>query len=347
MPARLLALVLALASFCSAAELPRRGGAVEKYDGIEVTLGAVALPDGTLLRTIVTRPQAAGGKLPAVFFVGWLSCDSMESPTDADGFAALIRRVVARSGMLTFRVDKPGVGDSQGNCARTDFTRELAGYRTAFRALVARPDVDAQRIFVIGMSNGGGVAPLVAQATPVRGYVSLSGWGRTWLEHMLELERLRLTLAGKPPAEISRQLRTFATFYDEYLDQKRTPGEVVAAHPEMKSIWYGADDGQYGRPAAFYQDLQALNLAAAWSRVDTPVLVVRGEYDWIMSHADAVAIADAVNHADPGRATYVERAVDHGFKTRRDLADSFRGGDSAFDEGVATLVLDFLRSHAR
>src|SRR5207248_505671 len=119
--------------------LPRKGAVLESYPGIDVRLGSVSLADGTLLRTIVTRPTAASAKLPAVFFVGWLSCDSMESPSDADGFAALIRRVVQRSGMLTFRVDKPGVGDSQGDCSRTDFTRELESYRVAFRALLADP----------------------------------------------------------------------------------------------------------------------------------------------------------------------------------------------------------------
>jgi hypothetical protein len=42
-----------------------------------------------------------------------------------------------------------------------------------------------------------------------------------------------------------------------------TPGEILAQHPDWKPFWYDAPDGQYGRPAAFCQQLQALNLGEA------------------------------------------------------------------------------------
>jgi pimeloyl-ACP methyl ester carboxylesterase len=339
-------LLLSLAA--AAADLPRKGGPVESYPGIEVRLGSVALADGTQLRTIVTRPAAATGKLPAVFFVGWLSCDSMETPSDAaGGFEALTRRVVAKSGMMTFRVDKPGVGDSQGDCAQLDFDRELEGYRAAWSAMLADPRVDTQRLYVIGLSNGGGVAPLLAQQTPVRGYISIGGWGRTWLEHMLEHERVRLGLAGKTPEEITRQMQLFPAFYEQYLIAGKTPGEVIAARPEMKPIWYDQPGSQYGRPAAFYQDLQTLNLADAWARVTAPVLVIRGEFDWIMSHNDGHAIAQAVGRARPHLVTYAEPQADHGLMRRKSMAESFGGKPSTFHEGVATMVLDFLKVHGQ
>lgn len=333
---RTLAVILALSLGSLGADLPRKSGPIESYPGIGVQLGQVAVADGTLLRTIVTRPHAASGKLPAVFFVGWLSCDSMEAASEFDGFSTLIRRVVQAPGYMTFRVDKPGVGDSQGDCSKTDFTTELEGYRAAFRAMLADPRVDASHIIVLGMSNGGGVAPLVAEKTPVHAYISVSGWGRTWLEHMLEHERLRLTLSGKSPPEVTRQMQLFAEFYDEYLNGKKTPGEVLAAHPEMKDIWYDQADSQYGRPAAFYQQLQGLNLAEAWSHVQAPVLVARGAQDWIMSRADAEAIADAAGRR---HATYVERPGDHGMMVHPAMT---LHGTGKFDDGAATLVRDFL-----
>ena len=33
---------------------------------------------GDKLRTFVTRPKNTTGKVPVIFFVGWLSCDSVE-----------------------------------------------------------------------------------------------------------------------------------------------------------------------------------------------------------------------------------------------------------------------------
>jgi pimeloyl-ACP methyl ester carboxylesterase len=340
---RVLGFLLAASLLGSAADLPRKNGPIESYPGIDVQLGQVALRDGTLLRTVATRPRAATGKLPVVFFVGWLSCDSMEATSDFDGFSTLTRRVVQAPGYMTFRVDKPGVGDSQGDCSKTDFTAELAGYRAAFRAMLNDPRIDTERIVILGMSNGGGMAPLVAEKTPVRGYISVSGWGRTWYEHMLEHERRRLELAGKDPAEVTRQMQLFSEFYDEYLNRKKTPGEVLAAHPEMKSIWYDKRESQYGRPAAFYQQLQALNLAEVWASTRGDVLVIRGKEDWIMSHADAIAIVDAAEVGNPDHQDFIELAGDHGMMVHGSMYAAFKGQKARFDEGAADAILDFLR----
>jgi alpha-beta hydrolase superfamily lysophospholipase len=73
--------------------------------------------------------------------------------------------------------------------------------------------------------------------------------------------------------------------------------------------------------------LQALNLGESggeiWSGVDVPVLVLRGSSDTIMSHADNVALADAVNRTHPGRAEYTEIPnVDHLLSIHDKVADS-------------------------
>jgi len=81
---------------------------------------------------------------------------------------------------------------------------------------------------------------------------------------------------------------------------------VISQHPEWKSLWYDEADGQYGRPAAFYQQLQALNLGEAWQKVSAPVLVIRGTSDTIMSALDSEAIASNVNLVHPGQASYVQ-----------------------------------------
>ena len=109
-------------------------------------------------------------------------------------------------------------------------------------------------------------------------------------------------------------MKAFAQFYNLYLSQGMTPGEVLARHPEWKSLWYDAPDGQYGRPAAFYQQLQALNLGQAWQDVKAPVFVVYGTGDSIMSRADSDAISETVNrvHLNAAQNCVVEH-MDHLF----------------------------------
>ena len=280
----------------------------EHFEHATVQYDWVTNGRGEKLRTFVTRPNNASGKVPAIFFVGWLSCDTMEypSPSPDDGFGILLRHLIDESGYATVRMDKPGVGESQGDCAKADFQSEMTGWQAAFDSMSKHDFVDLDRVFVIGLSNGGGFSPLTARDHSVRGFVSCSSWGRTWYEHMLELERRRLTEAKRSPAEINSSVKAFAEFYDLYLVKGMSPGQVIAQHPEWKSLWYDSPDGQYGRPVAFYQQLQALNLGEVWQNVKTPVLVVHGTDDTIMSRADSEAIAHIINQVHPGHARYVE-----------------------------------------
>ena len=56
-----------------AGELPRRAHAsVETYPKVDVIYDSVAGRAGERLRTIVTRPREAKGKLPVIFVAGWL-----------------------------------------------------------------------------------------------------------------------------------------------------------------------------------------------------------------------------------------------------------------------------------
>jgi len=107
---------------------------------------------GNRLRTFVTRPKAVQGRVPVIFFVGWLSCDSVEYPNgESDGFGAIVWRRIEQSGYATIRMDKPGVGESLGNCPKTDFLTELSGYQAAFRSISKYGFMDGDRIFVIGL----------------------------------------------------------------------------------------------------------------------------------------------------------------------------------------------------
>lgn len=314
----------------AAAQVPR-----EHFDNASVLYDWVTNSRGDRLRTFVTKPRGAKGKVPAIFFAGWLSCDSVEyAKGETDGFGAFMRRIIEQSGYATVRMDKPGVGESQGTrCEQSDFQGELEGYRSAFDSMRKYDFIDMDRVFVVGISNGGGVTPLVSGQHPVRGFVAAVSWGRTWYEHMLELERRRLTADGKSPGDIHAALQAFAQFYDDYLIRRMTPGQILKQHPEWKSLWYDSADGQYGRPAAFYQQLQDLNLGRLWENVAAPVLVIGGSDDSIMSRADSEAIADNVNRAHPGRARYLEiERMTHGFTV-----------DKKFHGDLAPMVLIWMK----
>lgn len=322
----------------------------EQFKGVETIYDSVMTDLGFRVRTIVTRPQNVSRKLPAVFLVGWLSCDSAEYPfgPGGDGFGQALQDIATRSGLVLIRMDKPGIGDSEGpSCVDLDFETELAGYRAAFKSIKRYDFVDPDRVFIIGLSNGAGVAPLVPQNEKVRGYIVAGGWSKTWFEHMMELERRRLKLSGKSLDEITASMRGYAEFYTDYLIRKMTPGEVSKAKPHLAALWYDRPEHQYGRPAKFYHQLQDLNIASAWEKVEQPVLVMYGEYDWIMSLGDHEMIVDIVNSKHPRRATLVNLPkTDHTFMKFDSAEKAFNDEASAgYNASVTELILKFLETN--
>ena len=318
---------------------------LQAFDGIDVTYDSVLAENGLRFRTILTRPKNSAARLPGVFLAGWLSCDSVELPVGPkDGFARVIEAVITQSGFVTMRMDKPGIGDSEGYCSQADFQTELAGYRAAMRAFKSLDSVDPGRIYILGLSNGAAYAPLLGNEAGVRGYVVSGGWAKTWLEHMIELERRRLTLMGQSPGEITDKLRGYSEFYSDYYNGKLTPAEVIRRKPHLAGLWYDAPEHQYGRPVAFYHDLQALNIAGAWSKVSVPTLAIYGEYDWFMSADDHQAFATLVSKNRSGAGRYVMvPGMNHGFNIYGSREREFRGEGGKFSETVVPLILDWLR----
>jgi pimeloyl-ACP methyl ester carboxylesterase len=337
----------------AADELPRKAKTPrESYPNVDVIYNSAVAPHGERLRTIIAKPHDAKGKLPVIFVAGWLSCDSVEAPAGTKEATGLVFQGLAQTpGFCLFRIDKQGVGDSEGVCAENDFESELAGYRAAFHALKNYEFIDTNQIYMLGISNGGGFAPLVpetsAEQAQVRGYVSVGGWVKTWFEHMLEIERRRFGLMGKAPVEVNERLKGAATLYHEWLIKGRSVDEIVKENPQLANLWpEGADRGHlYGRPLNFYQQLQKLNLAEAWARVKVPSLILHGQYDWIMSREDPELIAQYVNANRPATARFVEvPEMGHTFQHYLSLTDAFRDKAAPFDPATLRLLTDWLKA---
>src|SRR5882724_7344504 len=324
---------LVIAAALCAEELPRKSKTPrESYPNVDVIYDSVTSPDGKRLRTIITKPHDSTRKLPVIFVAGWLSCDSIEAPPDTKDATGLVFRGLAQlPGFCLFRVDKHGVGDSEGVCAENDFASELAGYRAAFRALKNYDFLDTNRIYLLGISNGGGFVPLVPESdseqAQVRGYISIGGWVKTWFEHMLEIERRRFALMGKSPGEVNDRMKGAATLYHEWLIEGRSLGDILKEQPQLADLWPEGKDHThlYGRPLAFYQQLQKLNLGVAWSRVKVPT--------YVNKNGD---LASFYEIPDTG----------HTFQHYLSLADAFKGKRAPFDPKMIGLLADWLQNKA-
>ena len=340
---------LVFAAESAAQSLPRKGGKPEEVvEGVDIRYGEARTEKGYRVRTYTSRPRGATGRLPLAVFIPWLSCDAVENPRNLkDGWSFMLRVVMRDAGMQVVRIEKPGVGDSEGpDCGATDPDDDMAAFRAGIRAALADPGADASKLYLIGGSVGGALAPVLAREFKPRAIAVSGGFTRTWLEHMLDIERRRLTLSGRQPADVNAAMRAFSGFYDMTLNRGATPAQAIAANPAWKEFWYDEPTRQYGRLMRYYQQLQALDVEGAWGEVAVPTLVIWGEYDWIMGRDEAERAVQVLRARDPALATYVVRpGMNHHFFVYEDAKQAFDEKAGRFDEGAAKMLAEWLRAH--
>jgi pimeloyl-ACP methyl ester carboxylesterase len=75
-----------------------------------------------------------------------------------------------------------------------------------------------------------------------------------------------------------------------------------------------------------------------------PVLILYGEYDWIMSRDDQDLIVKIVNKRHPGKAKLIlYPKMDHNLDVYETLEKAFRGEGRSFDARVVDLIIDWLK----
>lgn len=321
---------------------------LEQIEGLDGYYGVLDTPDGARLRTILTRPADTTGPLATIFFVQWVSCDSVEF-TEPGAWIDVFRAVAQRSGMAMIRVERSANGDSEGPaCHELDLETELAHYRFAFDRLTRGPHVDPDRVVVLGNSLGSMLVPMVAQGRRVAGAAITSGGGLSYYERMLHFDRMHLERGGGTPDELHEKLMAQARFHVEYLLHGRSPEEIAARDPELGKVWgqipHVGDGVHYGRPYAYHHQAARLNLLGAWAAIDAPVLVVYNEFDQYESRRGAEVVVETVNRLRPGRARLVVLPMqDHSFYLHPSADAAFRGeGGVPVPEPGAQAILDWL-----
>ncbi len=319
--------------------------AYESVPGSSVRYDSVRVPAGYRLRTIITEPErsplARDGKLPAFLYVQGIVCDSIDRPTLPEAVDTRIVRAMAAAGFVTLRVDKPGLGDSEGPpCSEIDLQTELAGYVAALRQLASMPTVDPSRIYVFGHSMGGVMAPFLAKEVPVRGIAVYGTLARTWFEYQLENVRRQAALQpGISEADVTEAVLAETRSSSMILVEKKSLGDAWTRWPELRQPTQGTmldENHMSTRSMAFFHQLQDLNIARAWQESSSAVLAIYGEYDWVTALSDHEKIVAIANARTPGAGTLLVRPkADHAFTTHASLAESVtRMGEGQWDDGL-------------
>ncbi len=352
----LLTLFLTVASAAASAQarlvgdLPRRDNKpLVALPRLETEYGVVRTSERIRLRTILTRPAGTTARLPAIFLTQWVSCGSLDFPADQQN---ALRKLAEAPGTVLIRVERSGTGDSEGPaCSALDYDTEVRHYREAFDQIAAHPWVDPDRIVIFGSSLGSTTAPLVAEGKKVAGVAVQGGGAVTYLERMINFDRLFLERSGKyRPEQIHEEMMRRIPFQLEYLVNGKTPEQIERERPDLKGVWASIRGGaeappHYGRPYAWHQQAAKHDFLEAWTKLQAPVLVIHGEYDQFEPRHGHQMIADTINKLRPGTATFVEvPKADHELEFYATAEDAYAyRNPTVRHETLANILIPWVR----
>jgi alpha-beta hydrolase superfamily lysophospholipase len=163
-----------------------------------------------------------------------------------------LAEALAKCNIAVLRMDDRGVGESGGvfkGATTADFAEDI---RAGLAYLRKRPEINSQRLGVVGHSEGALVAPLVADKEPsLRAIVLLAG------------------VADPPRSALHFQIQNGYDHDDSLTDQERADlTKAIPAKIEQMMV---------GNPWMAY--FLTYDPAATMRRVKTPVLILTGEHD--------------------------------------------------------------------
>jgi hypothetical protein len=235
------------------------------FDEHDVTLGSgrLAVP-GTL-----SLPRGSGPHPALILLAGSGPMDRDESIGPNKAFKDLAWCLASR-GMAVLRFDKVTLAHPNNVRQKTDFTsvEEYAPAAAAGAKLLSEHHaIDRDRIFLLGHSFGGTVAPRVATGEGFAGIIILAG--------------------GAEPLHWSavRQVRYLASLSPETANASAAVVETMTNqasmfdNPEL-SLSTPTAELPFGVPAAYWLDLRAYDPIAVAAALDCPILILQGGRDY-------------------------------------------------------------------
>lgn len=230
----------------------------------------VHTPAGLTLSGTLTLPKARPARgVPAVVTItGSGAQDRDESIPLVAGYRPFrqVADTLGRRGIAVLRLDDRGIGGSDPGPASATSADYADDIRAALAYLRTRPEIDASRLALVGHSEGGMIAPMVAASdSGVRAIVLMAGPAWTG-RHILEYQQ------------------RYAVEHDTALTAAKRDSLLAHAPAQIDSA---------ARASAWVRYFLDYDPVATARRVRTPVLILQGATDRQVTAEQAPALAAA------------------------------------------------------
>jgi uncharacterized protein len=249
-------------------------------------------------------------------------------------------RWFAQQGLAALTYDKRGVGESTGDFHKVSFLELSSDGLAGIEFLKQRPDIDARKIGVWGISQGGWLAPLAAsRSEDVAFVIAVSGPGVSPGEQMVYFYACELREQGVAQPQIDeasdmrRKVWAYLSTGAGYDDAKNAVAQAksrpwykqVAA--QQDGIFDTFENAPRARNSVWFQNEANYDPVATLRKVGVPALFFFGDADRLVPVPKSVDIIrrtlTATGHRD--FAIQVFPGADHGLYAHNDYRQEVPG----------------------
>jgi alpha/beta superfamily hydrolase len=206
----------------------------------------------------------------------------------------VIADYLSRNGIAVLRYDDRGVGGSQGNYSEATTADLATDAEAAFDFLKTNPKINQKEIGLMGHSEGGLIAPIVASTNNDIGFiVSLAGPGVTGQQIIMRQSQDIGRLSGEKENQIKETTETnkklyailrkekdnktaeikILSLYKEILEKKKTSKEDTEKEVNRLKMTFGSNT------YTWFRYFITTDPSTFWKKVECPVLALDGDKD--------------------------------------------------------------------
>lgn len=269
----------------------------------------VSFTNGTaVLRGTLVLPEGCSRQTPALIMVTGSGLQNRDEELFEHKPFAVIADALARAGIATLRYDDRGFGESTGDvagCTTEDFRDDaLAGIR------LLRERFD--RVGVIGHSEGGTIALMLAAAKQVDFAVSLAGMAVSGAETLVWQNRVALLAAGVPEDAVDTYCKAIAEAFRVRVNGGRMPQADELNLPEALKQNFLAVVTQIQAPYMVY--FLSMDVRPLLGGITCPVLALNGTRDTQVEFESNLGAIRAGLPGNPGDRVEAVEGLNHLFQ---------------------------------
>jgi uncharacterized protein len=283
---------------------------IPPYPYISEEVEFIQQPEGFSLAGTITRPIVAG-KHPAVVLVTGSGLQDRDEAIMGHRPFLVLADALTKAGIVVLRYDDRGFAKSKGDATEAttvDFAMDAA---SAVSYLARQTYVDSAKVGIIGHSEGGVIAPIVASKTLEVGFIVLmAGTGVNGIEVLKDQTAALLRAQGTPDGYIEQIVALNDSIYQIIIDPNRDlEDRKHTVADKLASLGMGTDEINSQLAALFspwYRYFLTLDPAGYLEKTSVPVLVLNGTKDTqVTSALNVPAIEEALKRGGNTQSTTI------------------------------------------